>query len=160
MHWFESSLDLKNKTMYKFNIKIPIYDCTCRIIISDEIEKIVKKYVKKKKWSKELDLEEGEEIHGLATSNGDTKDYYIFYAIKSLTVNCLTHEISHIADHILEERGIEDGEAKAYLVGYISEKIFDFVFKKGLLINKWINEKPRLLREDHKNDQELQEGLS
>ncbi len=141
--------------MYKFKIQIPIYECTCHIIISDNIEKVINRYAKLKKWEKGATIEEGEEVHGLATSNGDTKNYYLFYSLNSVTVNSLTHEISHTVDDILSNRSIQDGEARAYLVGYISDKIFDYVFKKQLLINKWMNEKPRLPGEDNKVIKEL-----
>lgn len=160
MHWFNPSSDLKNKTMYKFSIKIPIYECTCHIVISKDIEKVINRYAKIKKWEKESIIEKGEEVHGMATSNGDVKNYYLFYSINSLTVNCLTHEISHTVDEILSDRDIKDGEARAYLVAYISEKIFDYIFKKQLLINKWMNEKPSLPREDNKDPERVQEGLS
>jgi hypothetical protein len=149
--------------MYKFEIKIPIYNCTCKIIIDKDILKTINRYAKKNKW-------ENHEynVHGLAVSPGDMKDYYIFYAIDSLNVNIIVHEITHMVDFILDERAIEnEGEAKAYLTGYISEKVFDFILKRNLLINKWYkpidnqrisDEKPSgLLREGDKTSERAEE---
>lgn len=151
--------------MYKLDIKLPIYDCSVKIIIESDIKSIVNRYAAKKKW------ENGKNyltypVHGLTVSESKMKDYYIFYKTESLTVNTIVHEISHVVDFILNEREIEDkGEAKAYLIGYISEKVFDFVFKKSLLINKWYNqkmidEKPRLLREGDQSAEGSKEGTS
>jgi hypothetical protein len=125
--------------MYKLEIKIPIYQCTVHVMIDAEIEKVINRYVKKYKWDIQTAIKEGEQVHGYAVSNGDVKNYYIFYSVDSLTVNYIAHEIAHLIDYILEEKEIElIGETRAYLTGYISEKIFDFIIKKKLLISKWL----------------------
>lgn len=141
-----------------FDIKIPIYNCVCKVVIDDDIIKAINRYGKKHRW-------ENHEynVHGIAISTGNMKDYYIFYSTDSLNVNIIMHEITHLVDFILDERAIEnEGEAKAYLTGYIAEKIFDYVLKKKLLINKWYkpsDEKPnRLLREGDQSSEGTQEG--
>lgn len=145
----------------KFSIKIPIYNCTCHVIISSDIEKIINKYIKLKKWDSSWKIEEDCEVHGYTISPGNTRDYYLFYSLESLSVTYLTHEISHIIDAIFSEKGIEsEGEARAYLTGFISEKVFDFVLKKRLLINKWykLDEKPsKLFREDSSTSEGISE---
>jgi len=124
--------------MYKFKLSIPVYDATITFIIDDEIEKVVNKYVKRLKWDDNVLIGEDETIHGYAVdtpSNG----YYIFYKKKSLTANCIVHEISHLVDFILEFRGIElVGESRSYLMGHITDKFFDFIIKNDLLVNKWL----------------------
>lgn len=40
------------------------------------------------------------------------------------------HEIYHIAYNILKPRGIEDEEAWAYLIGYITEMFYDLYLEK------------------------------
>lgn len=150
--------------MYKFEIKIPIYDCTCKIIIDKDIVKTINNYGKKKKWEKH-----DYNVHGLAVNPDNMKEYYIFYAIDSLNINIIVHEITHLVDYILEDRAIENmGEAKAYLAGYISEKVFDYILKRNLLINKWYkpienqrvsDEKPsRLLRESDQSSEGTKKG--
>jgi hypothetical protein len=133
--------------MYKFSIKIPIYKCTCHVIISKDISDVINKYVKKKKWNADYAIKTGEDVHGYAVTDGTTTDYYIFYSLESLTANYIAHEISHLIDFIFEEKDIErHGEARAYLTGYISEKIFDYVLKKQIFINKWY--KPLVKEQD------------
>jgi hypothetical protein len=145
--------------MYKFEIDIPIYNCKCKVIIDKDIVKTINRYAKKNKWEKH-----DYNVHGLALSTDDMKDYYIFYALDSLNVNIIVHEITHLVDFILEERAIEnEGEAKAYLTGYISEKVFDYILKRNLLINKWYkptsDEKPsRLFREGDQSSERTKEG--
>jgi hypothetical protein len=154
--------------MYKLEIKIPLYDCICTIIISKDIEKVINRYVKRKKWHKDYLVDDHTYLHGYAVSPENMTEYAIFYKDSSLTVNTVVHEITHMVDFILEERSIEnEAEAKAYLTGHISEKVFDFIFKKNLLINKWYkpvisnDEKPnRLLRESNEGSQRTEEGTS
>lgn len=118
-------------------IKIPLYELEIVVIVSDKIEEVINKRIKLKKWSS-IDKVEGK-VYGYAVSPGNLKDYCIFYRKENLGVNTITHEVSHITDFILSERGVEDsGEAKAYLNGYINEKIFDFLFKNKLLTNKYL----------------------
>lgn len=125
--------------MYKFDIKIPIYDCVCHVIISSDIEKVINKYSKRLKWSEDTLVAEGQKVDGYYVRSG-MKNYYIFYKLEESNVNTLVHEISHLIDGILGDRDIEsNGEAKAYLTGYISEHIFDYVMKKKLLVNKWFS---------------------
>ena len=88
----------------------------------------------------------------------DMKNYYVFYSLDSLNANIIVHEITHLVDFILEERAIEnEGEAKAYLTGYISEKVFDYVLKRNLLINKWY--KPQIIENQKISDNEEPNGL-
>jgi len=145
--------------MYKLEIKIPIYDCTCKVIIDKDIDKTINRYAKKNKWGLH-----DYKVYGLALNPDNMKEYYIFYSLDSLNVNVIVHEITHLVDYILDDRAIQnEGEAKAYLTGFISEKVFDYILKKHLFINKWYkpieNEKPsRLLREGDESDKGSEEG--
>lgn len=125
--------------MNKFKVSISVYQCNCHVIIDDEIEKTINKYVKKHKWDKTWVIADNEQVHGYALSPGNLKDYYIFYSLHSLTPNFIAHEISHTIDDILEERQIElVGESRSYLTGYLTEKIFDYIIKNKMLISKWL----------------------
>lgn len=140
--------------MYKFEVQIPIYNCVCKIVIDKDIVKTINRYGKRNKWEKH-----DYNVHGLAVSTENMKDYYIFYALDSLNVNIIVHEITHLVDFILEERAIEnEGEAKAYLTGYISEKVFDYILKRNLLINKWYKPIENQKISDEKPDGLLRKG--
>jgi hypothetical protein len=142
--------------MYSLTIKVPVYKITIHVKIAPEVKKVINTFSKRKKW-KEVELKEGEDVHGYAVSATDCVNYYIFYDILSVNSNYITHEISHVIDYILEEKDIERmGEARAYLTGHISEKIFDFVLKKGIFISKYLpkkeESKPINITEDEKPD--------
>lgn len=124
--------------MYKLVIKIPVYQFNCVVVIAPNIEEVIDKYFKKYKIDDKM--EEGVELHGLAVKTNTVHDYILFYSIDSTTVNLISHEISHLIDYVLEDRKIEKNadEVRAYLTGYITESIFNFVLKNKLLINKWL----------------------
>lgn len=124
--------------MHKTTITVPIYQFKCIITIDNDIEKRINSCIKKNKLSIDL-LKDGEEVHGLALNPALARIYYLFYSIESFTANIITHEVSHLVDYILEDRNINDAEARAYLNGYINEKIFDYAIKNQLLINKWLS---------------------
>jgi len=145
--------------MHKLNIKIPIYNCTVHVIIDEGIEKVINRYIKKHKICEDLIIPEGDEVHGYVLTKRDVTNYFVFYSIKSLTVTYLTHEISHVVDDILQEKNIEqNGEARCYLTGYISQQIFDFVIRKNIFINKYFP-KVEEIKPKIKEDEEQQSGL-
>lgn len=127
--------------MYNLTIKIPLYKITIYVKIAPEVKKVINIFSKKKKW-KDVELKEGEDVHGYAVSADDGINYWIFYDLDSVTSNYITHEISHIVDLVLGDKEIETiGEARAYLTGHISEKIFDYVLRKNLLLSRYIPKK-------------------
>jgi hypothetical protein len=137
---------------------MPVYQFKCVVIIDKDIEKRINAYSRKHKWNlKEYGEENGDQVHGLAVNPGVIHTYYIFYSCESTTVNIIAHEISHLVDDILGDRGIEDSEARAYLSGYMNEKIFDYVIKHKLLINKWL---PKEVHNSKDTLQKLKERTS
>ena len=125
--------------MHKITIQVPVYQFKCVVIIDKDIEKRVNAFIKRHKWSTDL-LKDGEQINGIAINPGYVHTYYIFYSIESVTPNIITHEVSHLVDDVMGDKGMEDSETRAYLSGFVNEKIFDYVLKNKLLINKWLKE--------------------
>lgn len=122
--------------MHKLQISIPVYDFKCTVIIDNKIEKVIDRYMKQFKMER---VKDEDEYHGLAIAS-PLKKYYIFYSLHSLTPNTIIHEICHMVDYMIEEKGIDKlGESRAYLTGYISEKVFDFVLKNKMLISKYLD---------------------
>lgn len=121
--------------MQKLTVKVPVYSFTCEVIFADPIEPEINKLRKKQK----LEPIDGT-VHGYAIGGNDVHTYYLFYCLKGLNVNTLAHEISHLVDYVFVDRGIEPptGEPRAYLTGHVTEKIFEFVFKKQFPISKWL----------------------
>lgn len=126
--------------MHRINISIPVYDFKCNIIIDDNIDEVINKYMKKFRMPSAPD---GDEYHGLAFMS-PTKQHYIFYDLQSITPGTVVHEICHMVDYLLEDRDIEQtGESRAYITGHITDKVFDFLLKHNILISKHLNYKQK-----------------
>jgi hypothetical protein len=117
---------------HRIKIPIEVYQLTCLVIIDKDISKKINSYSKREKW--EFKIEEADhDLHGMAVNPGNFHTYYVFFSDQSLNPNIITHEVSHLVDYILEDKDVNDGEARAFLSGFINEKIFNYVFKKQLL---------------------------
>lgn len=110
-------------------LKIPNYNCTIHIMVTDEIvkeaNKLFKKYKAPHRWK---DAVEGTLI------TDDLQDYYLLLNTEYLTYNTITHENFHAAMHITKDRGIFEEESQAWLNGYINENVFKFLEKKKFTI--------------------------
>jgi hypothetical protein len=122
---------------HKLTISVPVYEYKCYVIISDDIVKTLRTYIKKNKW--EMIIGHDDAYEGMAISVGNLKEYYIFFNMSDLTSSCIAHEVSHhIGDVCLEKDIPLTGESRSYLTGYITEQIMDFAIKKNLYKNKWL----------------------
>lgn len=122
--------------MYKLTLKVPVYNFVCDVIIAKNIEKYINKELKRQGDEDLVDL-----VHGFAITTEVTNRYMLFFNEESLTVNTITHELSHLVDYVFDNRGIAKqygDEPRAYLTGHLSEQLFDYVIKKKLLKNKWL----------------------
>jgi hypothetical protein len=124
--------------MNRLTIQVPVYQFKCVVVIDKEIETRINAFVKRHKWSEDHLIKDGDQVHGYALNPGLVHTYYIFYSEESVTPNILTHEVSHLVDYVMGDKGMADSETRAYLSGFINEKIFDYVLKNKLLINKWL----------------------
>lgn len=121
--------------MNKLKIDIPLYEAVCSIYIEEDISEYIRIFGKKKKWKEDLTLHKDDKVEGYAVPLGNNRNYLLFFEKTRMTPNTISHEISHLVDFILEERGIElTGEARAYLTGHISGKIYEYAHKHNLII--------------------------
>src|SRR5580693_3321282 len=106
----------------KTKFKIDVYDCEVYVICTDKpkiyINRLGKKYDKNDKpINYEPDgffFRPSEFIHS----------YYIIFDSKNINHNAVSHEKSHLIDAILQDRSIRPhGEQRAYLEGFVSEKV-------------------------------------
>lgn len=51
-------------------------------------------------------------------------------------INTVAHEVSHLVDWVVQEKGIHDDETRAYLQGYFTECVYQNSFGKPLKISK------------------------
>lgn len=104
--------------------KVPIYECTVIITVSDNIKKSINTYLRMN-GDEKIDWNVG----GFCYCP-DIDKYYVFFDKDYLSVNTINHEKSHLVEMILKDRDIvAEDEVKCYLDGFISEK-FDLFFKK------------------------------
>lgn len=109
------------------SFKIDIYDTIITVVIlntKEEGDRYIKKYNKKNKTNYE---EGGFEGCVLEKNN---REFTIILMSSYLSINTLTHECFHVQDAISDHNGLsEEGnkEDRAYLNGYINEKVFKIV---------------------------------
>lgn len=110
-------------------ISINTFSCKLKFIVTDNINQDISNIYKKHK----LKNNEIIELEGIFVSvNGLI--YYLLIDKKYLTHNTIAHEIYHAATMITADRDIDDEETRAWLCGYITEKIYDFIKSKKIEI--------------------------
>jgi hypothetical protein len=112
-------------------VKLDTYHCNVVFIITNDLNHHVNGIYKKLK-SKESFNGEAEGI--LLTL--DIDNYYVLFDVCYLSHNTIAHEIYHCVVKVTEDRDIVDEEAQAWLAGYLTEKMYDFVQKKKFSIIK------------------------
>ena len=105
---------------YKLEFNIPIYEDDITLIFTNNVNKVLKSYNK------------DAEVDGEAYAYCQELDSHMLLIFEiPFTLNTLVHEVSHCADKILLYKGMNLNEesaqeTKAYLSGYIAEKIDEF----------------------------------
>jgi hypothetical protein len=114
--------------------RIDVFDCTVFLHVSDNIKRVIN-YQFKKHNREDESLEN--DVSGYFVNFRVPKigEYHIFLDYSDLAVDVINHEKSHLIDHVLQDRDIKlDDEVRAYLDGYISHKIDEFLKKKRLKV--------------------------
>jgi hypothetical protein len=115
----------------KGHFAIPIYQCYVNVILSDNLKRVINFYLRKAEV-KQLDYEPG--AYAFSPDDGSS-NYYLFLDINDVTFTYLNHEKSHVVDFILQERGIKkQDEPRAFLDGFISDKLVKFLKKRKIKI--------------------------
>ena len=114
-----------------YNTKIKICFFKNEHLLQIELIKIYKK----------LKIEEDTEIlcEGLLFFHPNNSDeVYLYLTENHLTFNLITHEMYHLTNRILSQKGlrltIDDDEHHAILNGYLNEKLIKYIYKKGYTI--------------------------
>jgi hypothetical protein len=110
-------------------IKIDQYNCDLIVAVSDKIKEDTNKILKKYKLTQRIDYE----IEGIFLFH-DIDKYYLLLSSQHLSHNTIAHEIYHAVVRITEDRDISDEEAQAWLMGYITEMVYQFLNKKDVKI--------------------------
>lgn len=116
----------------KGSFYVDVYGCNVVIVICDDIVRSINYYFRKWNCKTQIDEPGAMCISGM---NEDEGNYYLFFNRKEITWNYINHEKSHLVEYILKERGIKAvDEPRAYLDGYISDKINTFFKKRKIKI--------------------------
>jgi hypothetical protein len=119
----------KKKFKVVKDIKIPMYNCSVQIIITDDLIKIVNSVYKKYK----IDDIFSDSAEGCFITT-DIDMYILCLDIRYLTHNTLAHEIFHAVTKLTVDRDINDNEHQAWLCGWLTEQVYKFIDKKQLTV--------------------------
>lgn len=109
-------------------VKLPLFNCKITLTICDNVmNEVLRLYKKNKKIYSEEGCAEGIVFYF------DIDNYYLIYEESFISnINCFTHELWHLIDYITNDRGIQDKETKAWLMGYLSETIYKILKSKNI----------------------------
>ncbi len=113
----------------KKNIKLSTYSCNLIISVVDSVAKSVDILYKKYKINGMF----GSEAEG-AVASMDLQNYYLLFHKDFLTHNTIAHEIYHATVRISEDRDVTDEQAQAWLAGYITGMVYEFLEKKKVQV--------------------------
>lgn len=118
-------------TMHKLTIKVPLYEYKVHVVIAENVGNEIRRKATAEKWT-HVQMGPEENVKGMAVGITCT-DYYLYFNLEDFNPNVIAHEISHHVHHAMTQRGmIEEDEAKAYLSGFITQKIVNFGVKKNI----------------------------
>ncbi len=118
----------------KKSFDVDVYCCKVVVVVTDNMEATMKKYLKKFK----LPYEEGSVYEGLFISDttSESSSYYILFNKNSLSINTIAHESYHACARILKDRGVDissdNEEPVAYLMGYVVQSVINVIVSQKL----------------------------
>lgn len=110
----------------KLSVPLKMYECNFYFILTDNLLKTINTYEKKYK----LPLTSGD-YEGLA-GEFTFKKYFVCIDKKYLSINSLSHEMFHITNRILNNRDIFHEETGAWLCGFLTQKVYNFLKKNKI----------------------------
>lgn len=113
-----------------FDLKM--YESDLKFIICPNMQQEFDRIAKKKAGSS-FNVSFSGDAGGLAFS-ADIHEYYIILRDDAIAHSFIAHEILHIVERITRDRGIRDEESRAYLCGYITKLVYQYLAKKKVKI--------------------------
>jgi len=117
--------------MIKTKIKIDVYGTYLLFIVTDDLYDAVVKNVKHAKDEEYWTEEYAKTLHGV-TLTSDAPPYTVVIKSDSLTYNTIVHELFHVSRTLAARINITEDEPVAWLIGYLSERIFKFLADKKI----------------------------
>ena len=109
---------------------LKMYDSDLKFIICPDMNKEFTRISRRKK---DLNVSFSGDAGGLAFSY-DIHEYYILLRDDSVAHSYIAHEVLHIVERVTRDRGIRDEESRAYLCGFITKMIYEYLYKAKIKV--------------------------
>lgn len=110
-------------------IKLSTYNCAVSFMICDNLRRTVNSLYKKLNVVNKFDVD----AEGVAIT-ADIDNYFVVLDLYYLSHDSIAHELYHIVVRVTEDREINDEEAQAWLMGYLSAEMYKFLYKNKFKI--------------------------
>lgn len=114
---------------FKKIINIETFNSKLEVVLTNNVQNDIKKVYNLYKH----EYTDPIEVEGILINVGIEK-YHLLIDMQYLSHNTIAHEIYHAVVRITEDRDVVDEETQAWLCGYITQKIYDFIKLKKLEI--------------------------
>lgn len=105
------------------------YSCKITYVLTDDILFEIKKWYKKNK----ILHDELENYEGIVLYK-DISHYTLILNLNYLSYNTINHELFHLTRELALPRGIQEDESQAWIMGNVSQELYNFINKKNLSI--------------------------
>jgi hypothetical protein len=114
---------------FKKIINIETFNSKLEVVLTNNVQNDIKKVyaLYKHEYTDPI------EVEGILI-NVSIEKYHLLIDTQYLSHNTIAHEIYHAVVRITEDRDVVDEETQAWLCGYITQKIYDFIKLKKLEI--------------------------
>ena len=116
---------------YIKNIDLQLYNSKIVIIVgasAQELNNYVNEHITK------IDIS-GNEGCVFENTTSTIYMYYVTLSKKFLNHNLIAHETFHLASKIMENIEVQNEEAMAWLIGYLTDLIYEFLYENKLKVN-------------------------
>lgn len=117
--------------VYIKHIDLQIYNSKIIVIIGESVQ-ILNNYVNEN--ITKIDISENEGCVFENTTNNIFK-YYVALSKNFINHNLIAHETFHLASKIMENCGIQNEEATAWLIGYLTDLIYRFLYENKISLD-------------------------
>lgn len=116
---------------YIKNIDLQLYNSKIVVIVgasAQELNNYVNEHITK------IDIS-GNEGCVFENTTSTIYTYYVTLSEKFLSHNLIAHETFHLASKIMENIEVQNEEAMAWLIGYLTDLIYAFLYENKLKVN-------------------------
>ena len=116
---------------YIKNIDLQLYNSKIVVIVgasAQELNNYVNEHITK------IDIS-GNEGCVFENTTSTIYMYYVTLSKKFLNHNLIAHETFHLASKIMENIEVQNEEAMAWLIGYLTDLIYEFLYENKLKVN-------------------------